>query len=69
MDLFHHEMLVAALFRCFRIPLNMLFLFLNLFSVQIIKVNLAFADTGHFQVADIIQFLVYFRIAGTSDAM
>ena len=61
MDLFHHEMLVTALFRCFRIPLNMFFLFLDFFPVQIVKGDLAFADTGHLQISDIIHVSCVFQ--------
>ena len=55
-DLFHHEMLKAALFRCFRIPLDLGDLFLDLVTVQVVECHLSGADPGHLQVADIVYF-------------
>ena len=47
-------MFEACLLCCFCIPLNGLFLFLDLISVQVIEGDVTFLYTGHLHVSDII---------------
>ena len=53
-DFLHHEMLVAALFRSFRIPFDFRQLFFNLFPIQVVEMDLPRRQSGHLQIADVV---------------
>ena len=53
-NLLHHEMLKAAFFRRLSIPLYRYSLFLNFFSVNIVKMNCRIFQHSNFHVADVI---------------
>ena len=54
MDLFQHEMLIAALFRCLGIPLDFHHFFLNLFPVDVIEADLISGHLRDLVIADIV---------------
>ena len=53
-DLFHHEVLIAALFRGFRVPQDFHRLLFDFVPVQVVEGNALGAEPGQFQVAHII---------------
>ena len=61
MNLLHHEMLEAALFRSFRIPGNLLHFFLYFFTIQVIEGHLTRRELYHLQVIDIIHITGIFQ--------
>ena len=54
MDLLHHEVLVSGLFGCLCVPLDLLWLLLDFFAIQVEEGDLALADASHLKVADIV---------------
>ena len=54
MDLFHHKMLKAALFCCFRIPFDLYEFFLNLIAIQIVKGRSSFCQSSNLHISNIV---------------
>ena len=61
MDFFHHEMLKAAFFSCFCIPLDFSGLLLDLISIEIIKMSLAWNKFCKLKVTNIIYIASVFQ--------
>ena len=61
MDFFHHEMLKAAFFSCFCIPLDLGGLLLDFITIQIIKVSLTRNELCKLKVANVIHVASVFQ--------
>ena len=61
MDLFHHEMLKAALFRRLCIPLNFRSLLLNLITIEIIKMSFTRSQLCKLKVTNVIHVASVFQ--------
>ena len=61
MDFFHHEMLKAAFFSCFCIPLDLGGLLLDFITIQIIKVSLTRNELCELKVANVIHVASVFQ--------
>ena len=61
MDLFHHEMLKAALFSCFCVPLDLGGLLFDLITIQVIEMSLTRNKLCELKVADVVHIASVFQ--------